>query len=539
MGSVIKIIIDEVEVNPAETSGHYDISVDCSTQDSPAPYEGKFTLDLLDYNTGQSVLRESIEIEKKYGQIKGQINDFAADMQMEYQVVVSTKDDPNPKSAYEFVLFHTYTNASASYDGSILKLRWDMPDHRIYTGECIVNTKADARFSYEILPYMSGMDISFSENLIGEDVVFDVIMDPYISECSKGPQVSVSDISAPRYIVESEADGTHRIWYRNSVTDQNTVVIPLDGDIYGPDSSKIPQSPIISENGILSINNEAPYAFTINTGTALTVGEYDAFVKEISDKVTVSALYQILDFIARCACQDLKDMLYFHCGLKPEQRSIDVRPGFSLHIEQEMYMPNIQLREENAAGFIGNHTADYLVSLTKGKDSEYLEFDSLVDSMDESLYPLPNAADTGKKMVSAGIIDLCSVQMRQPYYKIVYPDAMFQSEVEPDVEFTSHVVMSAIPVGAGDVSADLFPYHLFRGRSSLTILITVRINGIERKFPVGITLGKVLRAMGIYTIQNEDIKVYRRTPFGREAKLSFAGGLLEDLPLFHGDRIEG
>jgi hypothetical protein len=70
-------------------------------------------------------------------------------------------------------------------------------------------------------------------------------------------------------------------------------------------------------------------------------------------------------------------------------------------------------------------------------------------------------------------------------------------------------------------------------------MITVIVNGVEKRVPVGTTFGKLLHAMGIYSLGKNEMMWYRRSPFGKEVPLYFEGDIISDMPLMHGDRIEG
>jgi hypothetical protein len=127
--------------------------------------------------------------------------------------------------------------------------------------------------------------------------------------------------------------------------------------------------------------------------------------------------------------------------------------------------------------------------------------------------------------------------MRSSFYRIQYPAELYSSNVEPDIYPENHTLL--IPSHGWQYTPELENYILFRGRSALTLLITVVVNGIERRVPVGTTFGKLLNAMGIYGARTNEMTWYRRSPFGREVPLFFTGEIIGNMPLLHGDRIEG
>jgi hypothetical protein len=155
--------------------------------------------------------------------------------------------------------------------------------------------------------------------------------------------------------------------------------------------------------------------------------------------------------------------------------------------------------------------------------------------MDETFYSAQG--DEVSVKVGGGIIDLCDVQIRSSFYRIQYPDAFYSSDVEPDVYAQNHTLLVPVPGWQYDPQPE--NYFLFRGRSALTLLITIVVNGVEKKVPVGTTFSKLLHSMGISSFGKNGITWYRRSPFGKEVLMYFTGDIIGSMPLIHGDRIEG
>lgn len=532
MAGINKIEIYQVMVEKSD-AGTYSISAYWTTQETPQPYQGNYHMEI------ESIAGTvaSVDTEKKSGQISG----VQLDLQTFYTLTVTAdgKTDEAP------ILLNTYENAAGTYDGSVLKLSWDAPAKNIGTGICIVSVENGGSFTYDIPLCVRGIEIPFKEALYGENIVLTVSLQPIASKISSGPIVTLPELYCSRYIVSEGEDGEIQICYKGMQPDETGVDILLEGEIYQVDTqgnSKKPDAPVIA--GPLTLGITAPYTLTIKTDTVLNRSDYDSFVDLVSGLVTTKAMYDILEMITRCAFQNAVDSLYFHCGLRTEsegeqenvnRRCADVRPGFALRLEQEMYMPNVQLSNDDAAGFVGTHTAEYQVSLAKGDSMQYLEFDSFIAQMDEDIYP--PAGESAVSPAGGGIIDLCAVRMRAPFYRIQYPDAMYSSDMEPDIYEENHTLLVAEP-GWKYVPSPT-NYLLFRGRSAMTLLISVIINGIEKKVPVGTTFGKLLNSMGIYGLRKNEMAWYRRSPFGTEVRLFFEGDIVNELPLLHGDRIEG
>lgn len=531
MAGINKIEIYQVTVN-LDGAGAYIVSAYWKTQETPQPYQGNYHMEIKDLSN----VVASVDTEKKSGKISG----VQLDLQTFYTLVV-TADGKTDEAA---LLVNTYQNAAGQYDGTVLKLSWDAPYADIGAGRCVVSIAQGGSFTYDIPPYVLGMEIPMKEALYGENLVLSVSLQPFVSQISSGPVVTLPRLYSSRYIVTRGENNAVEICFKGMQPDETSIDIPLEGEIYGIDAqgnSKKPQAPVTS--GPLELGITSPYVLKVKTDTLLGRMEYDSFIALIYDLVTTKAMYEILEMITRCACYNVEDSLYFHCGLRPvndsgkeneNQRCVDVRPGFTLRLEQEMYMPKAQISGDDAAGFIGTHTAEYQVSLAQGQEMQYLEFDSFISQMDEEIYPPVSGSEVSP--AGGGIIDLCAVRMRAPFYRIQYPKAMFSSDAEPDIYEENHVLLAADP---GWKYAPVQSYLMFRGRSALTLLIAVVVNGMEKRVPVGTTLRKLLNTMGIYGLRQNEMTWYRRSPFGIEARLVFEGDIWLDMPLLHGDRIEG
>ena len=539
MGTVNKIDIQYAKVSPGKVDGTYNIESKWQTQESAGPaYTGKYHMAVT--NLGGTV--SDSDIDGKTGVLE------AVELSPEdnYTLVVKTLQEGNDVQATIQILADTYRSVTGRYDGKTIELSWCAPNVQITKGECVIKPDNGGTFAYEIPQFVHGTDIPLKERFIGENSVLTVTLKPYIVNSSEGPEVSVQLFNSK--FIANENDGKKQLCYREQSTAETSVSLTIEGEIYQPD--KKPETSIVS--GPLELSISEPYTLTVHTDKVLTRDTYLDFVTKLYGVVTVRAMYRILELISRCALQNVEDMLYYYCGLQEDKRTADIRPGFTLRVEQAMYMPNTQLQSPDAAGFIGMHTADYTVSLAEKEGLEYLEFDSFLDLMDEDIYS-KGGAEVASIPVAAGVIDLCAIRMRQPYYRIQYPQAMFSSDVEPDVYQGNHPLMIAAPSWE-DVSMPICqvrnakaeaskamssPYILFRGRSALTGMIAVSVNGEGKKVPVGMTVGKLLSAAGISAAAQSGAVLYRKGPTGKEARISFSDILWEELPLFNGDRIEG
>ena len=543
MGAVYTLFVEQAEVSREPGGNTYQINIYWRTEESPQKYQGKYLAEL--YKGTEKVGSQDTEVKK------ATFANVELDEDAFYTLKVTVGDQPEINKTTPLMV-KTYENLTGSYNGKILKLRWDEPDSGICGGKCKVKTNRSGIYSFDVRPYICGREIPMDETYFSEKEVFTVTLEPFANEYSSGPIARLESIFCPGYEAITAPEGKKQLYYRRQSPDETVLTVTLEGEIYDDDAkgqTKKPEAPVIQ--GPLELGITAPYQLTIKTDTLLNRTDYDSFVSKVCSLLTTAAMYQILEVIARGAGQEMEDMLYYHCGLRPDKRRADVRPGFSLRLEQAVYMPKDQMNGGDAAGFVGNHTAEYLVSLAHGEDMDYLEFDSFLSLMDEEIYPPQEQSEV--RPVGAGILDMCAVRMRQPFYRIQYPEGIYSSEVEPDIHAGNHVLMLAAP-GWEDVPLPLngvlgkdgqneetsaVPYLLFRGRSALTLIISVAVNGLEKRIPVGTTVRKLFHSIGVYGERAKEAVLYRRSPFGEEAKITFSEGPWEDMPLFHGDRIEG
>jgi len=532
--SLYKITITQVAAS-LEGNGTYTVDAHWDIQTSASPFTGTYTAKILKSDDDTTLVsKEGITTQDV--QLKGA--SFTKDVN--YKIVVTAES----VSASSPILWHTYENVKARYDGNRLRLLWDAPDRSIASGFCYVENDAGCVCTYPIPTGVRGADIPLEEEIYGINGGFTVMLQSVSGSVLLGPVVKLEKVYYPVYTFRQiKENGTRtQLGYQAGNSKAASLVFPLKGEIYKT-KEDVPPEPI-KGGAVLTLENTLPYTLTVSLDKELTRQDYLSFVKAAYEKVVPKAMYDIFEVISRCALQGGDDILYYYCGLDAEKRRVDVRPGFYLRLEQEMYLSRLELTDGDSAGFIGMHTADYPVTLARLEDNDCLEFDSFLSFMKEDLY-LPGG-DAGKKIIGAGILDLSAVRMRQPYWQIHYPDALFVSSVEPDIHPGSHAILLAapgftetpVPVTAEE-NTDT-PYLIFRGRSALTLLITVTINGAEKRVPAGMTIGKLLSLTGIRASDSSGFYWYRRDPYGVEARVRLGGeDGWESLPLLNGDRIEG
>lgn len=546
MGTVYEIHIYQVKTSLTEQET-YEVEVCWSVKQSPKPYEGEY---LIEFRSDAGTLHETrVSGDKRRAVLPG----LAMESGEYYAVRVSAADDSSV-SQTEPVLQDTYEGAAGDYDGKKIRLTWNVPAVHIGKGECRIILSSGGSYVHEIPPYVRGMEILLNEEFFCKKEPFDITLTPYISEVSSGPRTVISGLFSPDYVVDGQAG----ICCRCKCTEEPELSVTLQAqEVFRREGepAAAPQEPITA--GPLSLGNQEPCRLAVGTADVLSREDYEEFVRRCYRYVTAEAMYEILDFVSRAARQKPEDSLYFHCGLSETLRCADIRPGFSVRVEQALYQYRQEMGANDVSGFVGSHTAEYEVSLHRGKEMSYLEFDSFVSLFEEELYPLQdkdkNAAAASCQQVGAGVLDLCSVNMRQPYYRIQYPDGIFTSDVPSDGHPDSQVILLAVPGweetqtargiahGGGQKAGFTAPYLALRGRSGVTLLFTVTVNGQEEKVPAGTTVEKLLRRKGCFHAEPEAVRIFRRNPYGKKARIitpEGQGKFLWGLPLLHGDSLE-
>ncbi|MDR3539875.1 MAG: hypothetical protein P4L69_02745 [Desulfosporosinus sp.] len=316
------------------------------------------------------------------------------------------------------------------------------------------------------------------------------------------------------------------------------------------------QQTITSGSLSLATQTSGGYLLTIGTQSALTQTDYNTFFTSLSqNNVKISGLYKIQDAIVRGGNLALIDILYFHCGLDKNKRCADLRPGFTLEVETATYMPIYEIKQEDAApGFVSTHTAQYTVATRDSGTDILLEFNSFIDNFAENI----DVAADENGVKAGGVLDLFVSGYRQPLYKIVYPSNIKDSSEEQKTYQSDNVLL----IGAStynqmqDISNNIStmvsyedsanaPMLMFRGRSAVSLMITVWINGTQMLVGVGTTLGKILERQAIYNSSTATVAMKRVSPMGySDVQLLINNNSVQTdlywraLTLVHGDRIE-
>lgn len=294
------------------------------------------------------------------------------------------------------------------------------------------------------------------------------------------------------------------------------------------------------------------YILEVDAGMIMPREDYRLFIQKIRDDMTPEGFYLLTELLFRTLPQKYEDSMYFLCGYEPERRCVDVRPGTIVQadIQSYLFLPlenrNVRngLELGNEQGFTASCSMRYRPVLN---EAGYLVFNGFL----EQIAGYMNVTETGQENIieAAGIGDLSLPALRQPYFSILYPLEMQPSHLVHSMYLSDNVAMLASEnYGKIQDTVDFIIEHpavraeldisavIFRGRSMLSLLIEVEVNGKQRSVPVGTTMGQLVSQMGV--LLNPKIEMYRRSEQGTEVPVfwSWMKGA-EHLPLAPGDRL--
>lgn len=274
------------------------------------------------------------------------------------------------------------------------------------------------------------------------------------------------------------------------------------------------------------------------------------FLKGLQDAgITASGFYQLRQVIARAVCTEPGNMLYCLNGTERLSRRADLFPGSCLHVETEAYHQQTASASDDS-GYIRGSSSDYWITLSKEGERETLEFDSNFDTVmgswlkSEKEEPFPSIG---------GLIDLFCYDVRLPYARILYPGGFHASNRMGTMYKSDNIYITAasknillpsdyLTLEEGDMN-----YIVLRGRSAVTLNISVLFDGSPLLVPLGTTLGGLMRRFGY---ERGEVIGQGRPPLKRrvgtpgmglmEIRLGWACDetFADMLPLLPGDVIE-
>lgn len=272
-----------------------------------------------------------------------------------------------------------------------------------------------------------------------------------------------------------------------------------------------------------------PYAYTLTMPSGSAVWSFDTapvrdpvakayatLLQKLTDlQVTALGWRVVQDAIARSMPQTFVEILLYGCGFQPAGGWVDLRPGMVLRAEYETYQylgPSAR-NADLLAGYATTSSVDYQVGSyvdpsRPAATSWLIGFDAFLSAVAGrgTKVPAPKTSSAGAAG-GGGVADLYYPQLRQPFYRLVYPPNLSASSSDgdprpafnvavlaasdyPTLNDATKALRNAQPLGTGAAATYL------RGRTMLTACVRVEVDGRPLTVPVGTTVGGVLDAMG-------------------------------------------
>lgn len=302
------------------------------------------------------------------------------------------------------------------------------------------------------------------------------------------------------------------------------------------------------EQGVLLLEPlEKGYRLTVHAAAPLVREDYIKFVDQIKDKICPYGFYSLCDVLLRLSPQLSGDTAYFQCAFLPERGTADLRPGLILNLATAVYQPQYDPKIASAAGFSAMYSNSYPVTMKK--QGTYLEFDCYAGAIAEYMNYSRISNGASNVVFASGILDMLQPAVRQPYYRILYPEKLTHDySTETPYPSDNMVILTADSYGAILAAGNAvyenraainnlpIPLVIFKGRSTLSLHMPVNDNGQSLSVPVGTTVHDILQRQGI--CGGREFELYRRGDDGREYPVfvKFAENP-EDIVLISGDKI--
>lgn len=357
----------------------------------------------------------------------------------------------------------------------------------------------------------------------------------------RGPGSEKTSLFLSGYYPGTSEDNTAQLVYREKSETEESVSMSIAGDIMGNCTEDFTTEQITLTKG------EKGYTLTVSTKAVITKENLDDFVDQIKDKVPAYGFYMLRDMILRSAGYQLTDTTYFSCCMEADRRTAELCPGMGIQLTTAVYMPQYNTSAATMSGFAVTSSECYPVILRK--DRPYLEFDcyagAIANYMSEDSVGSPDESI----VYVSNIADLLRPNLRQPYYKVLYPgyfvpatnmESPYASDnvviLAADSYLKIQTACDAIAENPAAIRKLSIPVIIFRGRSNLSLRNRIQIGEEQVFVPVGTTLADILQMWNLQGMKN--ITMYRRDPDGVKKpvflKLSEES---ENIVLINGDMI--
>lgn len=315
---------------------------------------------------------------------------------------------------------------------------------------------------------------------------------------------------------------------------------------FGPDFLPKEVDTIISAPFQVMKNMDG-WQFIIDRSNPMTVTreKFEEFLADLKIAgLLPSGEYNLRRGMAHSGCVSIKDSLWYLNHMEKNGRYADLFPGACLKTELADYQPQLSEHVDDS-GYIKGAVSRYTVGLGIQDGKESLQFDG---NLEYVLGGWPDASTDSNVLPGAGgLVDFFCKSMRKPYARLYYPEA-FHSSRKPGSFYAMDNFCLAVledvnlfPEDLSGLACSGLTYLILRGRSTVTVEISVIIGGGVEWVPLGTTIGDMARRLGLPS--SRGLSILRQTG-GETGPLPvylerITPGKADGFPLMMGDWILG
>jgi hypothetical protein len=241
---------------------------------------------------------------------------------------------------------------------------------------------------------------------------------------------------------------------------------------------------------------------------------YNEFLTEVENaQVTPWAIGLLRQLIAQAMPQLFEEVLFYRYGYwrSDSLRVVDLMPGTRLQVSDALYQTVVSTKDaRNGFVAVGNQVLEVVDAIPQGGEAVLPPGAGRILSVD-ALFSLiyPGGVAQDPRPIAAGPIDFFTANNRQSFYRLFYPAAFPPSDSNGSSALTSNITLVGTTSWAeldritylyeatGNFpSGDYFAIY-FRGRSGLTPLINLSIQGQTRWTALGTSVRQALTSIGL------------------------------------------
>lgn len=340
------------------------------------------------------------------------------------------------------------------------------------------------------------------------------------------------------YYPYKDDNGNINIKYLQNKNDFNSLNIDIQ-DLKGLKED-------VSINNIIKLNKSTGL-LEVSNKNLCTPEHMQSFMLKLDNNVTAYTMYMLKNSVLRLANIQNTDTSTLLYGYEPQNRCADIVPSMALEVTTSSYIYQDNSLNGITSGFVNSSVNTYPVIIRK--NSNYLEFDCFASNIAQYMSNQLAYSNSSSVVYVSSIMDLSHVDIKKPYYKVLFPSTFRTSTAlespNPSDNFVILAtdsyekmknIMDTIKSNPKDIDNINSPVIIFRGRSTLSLKIVVFFENNRLFVPVDTKLADILQ---MYNIDNvTDVKLYRRNADGKKTEVYLNNCLnTKNIVLISGDMI--